>query len=368
MASIDVIIPVLNEEPFIKPCLESLLGFEHDSGTAMTVYVVDGGSSDSTKEIVREMAASNPEIRILDNPKRIQSCALNKALGLGIGDYVLRLDAHARYPRDYLVRCLAVSQATNADNVGGIIVTHAGGPGFQAKLVQSLCTHRFGVGNSSFRLNARPGPADTVPFGFFRRGIFQKIGFFDERLVRAQDYEFNRRIIASGGRVWLDPAIRAEYFNLPNLWSFYKKQFLREGCYNAYMWYFAPYAFALRHALTGLFAAGILGGCLGSLFTPLIFWPFAAVITLYFLFASIASVQQACRYRSAALAVALPPCIFVFHFLHGLSVLGGLFKLWTGTSPVQKVTDHGPVQIASALGPRRILGKGTRLSPLLQNK
>jgi len=223
-----------------------------------------------------------------------------------------------------------------------VVVTRPGGSGFQAKVVQALSTHWFGVGNSSFRLNAKPGLADTVPFGFFRRSIFQEIGLFDERLVRAQDYEFNRRIIASGGKVWLDPGIRAEYFNLPDLWSFYIKQLRKEGCYNAYLWYLAPYAFALRHGITGAFAAGVMGGCLGSLLTPFILWPFAVIMGLYFVLACFASVQQACRYRSAVLALALPPCFFLFHFLHGLGVLSGLLKLCIGAAPVQKAREPWP--------------------------
>lgn len=109
-------------------------------------------------------------------------------------------------------------------------------------------------------MGGEEGPRDTVPFGFFKRSIFDRIGLYDERLVRAQDYEINRRIIAAGGTVWLNPQIEAYYHNQSTLAKFYKKQIVKEAPYNAYMWWVAPYAFAPRHAITGFFTAGVLGG------------------------------------------------------------------------------------------------------------
>jgi glycosyltransferase involved in cell wall biosynthesis len=342
MTKVDIIIPTFNEERFILACLESVIALEREANTILAVYVVDGRSTDRTREIVLETAARFPEIRLLDNAGRIQSCALNKALRFGDGDYVLRLDAHAQYPRDYLARCMSLSKETHADNVGGALITRPGSTGYQAKLVQAISTHWFGVGNSGFRLGAKADRADTVPYGFFPRMIFEKIGYFDERLVRAQDYEFNRRIIASGGRVWLDPRIEVYYYNMPDLRSFFLKQLQREGCYNVYLWYLAPYAFAFRHCVTGIFAGGVLAGCLGSLLTPWIGVPFAGIIMFYFVLAALASFRQARRYHMASLVVALPFCFFLFHFFHGLGVLWGFLKLCTRSAPVQKILEPWP--------------------------
>ena len=79
--------------------------------------------------------------------------------------------------------------------------------------MQAVTTHRFGIGDAEFRLLPKPGLADTVPYGFFKRNVFEKVGLFDERLVRNQDYELNRRILANGGRIWLDPRIVVQYYN-----------------------------------------------------------------------------------------------------------------------------------------------------------
>jgi len=302
----------------------------------MEILVLDGRSTDNTREIVQQMVERDPRIRLLDNPRLIQSTAMNIGIEQARGEFIMRLDAHSLYPLDYLRQCYATARRSNADNVGGLVITEPGGHSYSAALVQALTTHRFGVGDSGFRTGASEGQADTVPFGFFRRDIFQRVGGFDERLVRSQDYEFNRRIIRHNGVVWLNPAIQVRYYNQPSLIAFYRKQMFREGPYNAYLWYVAPYAFAPRHSVTAVFAAGVI---VGAGLAPVSRWLTAVyfgTLALYVLLAVASAVQQARRYRQLWHVFALPCCFFAFHFLHGLGVLSGLIRLATGTAPVQK--------------------------------
>jgi glycosyltransferase involved in cell wall biosynthesis len=303
---------------------------------------MDGDSQDRTREIALEFASRYPEIRVLSNPGRIQSCGLNLAIRSGRGEFVLRLDAHATYPKNYLELCLETSVRTQADNVGGVFVTHPGGTGYGAQLVQALTTHRFGVGNAGYRLNPKEGLADTVPYGFFKRDVFVRLGFFDERLARGQDYEFNRRIRASGGTIWLNPAIQVHYYNRPTLAAFLKKQLCKEGPYNAYLWYLAPYAVSIRHGITGAFAVGVCLGTVLSNFTPLILFPFMIILGCYGLMGLIAGVQQALRFREWRHVFAVPVALFLFHFCHGLGFLAGLVRLLLGTAPIQEKKEPWP--------------------------
>lgn len=342
LKSIDVIIPVLNEGKFILACLQSVLAFEHPPGLILRVFVVDGGSTDETLAVVRNVAEGHPEIELLNNPGRIQSCAMNIGLRHGGGDYILRLDAHATYPCNYLAQCILSALASDADNAGGVVKTLPGDDSYQARIVQAVTTHRFGVGNAEFRLHPEPGPADTVPFGFFKRSVFERVGYFDERLVRNQDYELNRRIIDSGGSVWIDPKIVAYYHNQSSLWGFLKKQFVKEGPYNAYLWYLAPYARAFRHGITGVFAAGVLGGAMLSLYSHTIGIAFVSVLGVYVAMACMSAIQQAVRYKCVWHVFALPPTFFAFHLTHGLGVLTGLFRLAIGIAPVQRVHEPWP--------------------------
>ena len=336
MSKVSILIPTYQERDYISGCLESVRAFTRPAGTEVETLVIDGMSDDGTRDIVASAAAQDSSIRLIDNPQRFQSAALNKGIAAAKGEFILRLDAHSFYPVDYLELCLATAERTKADNTGGIVTTLRRGKHYQAGLVQALITHKFGVGNSGFRTDAPEGPADTVPYGFFRRDVFDRVGMFDERLVRAQDYEMNRRILAAGGKIWRNPRIAVSYYPQPDFKRFIAKQFVYEAPYNAYMWYLAPYSFAPRHAITALFSAGVLGGLI---FSPFVHWirvAFGAAMLLYFVLAILSAVQQAFRYTEPLHVVTLPFAFFAYHFMHGLGVLIGLLRLATGTAPVQK--------------------------------
>jgi glycosyltransferase involved in cell wall biosynthesis len=316
--------------------------FEIPDGFSTEVLVLDGMSTDGTREIVSEVASVDPRIRLVDNPKRTQSAALNLGIPMAAGDYIMRLDAHSVYPTDYLARTVETATRTGADNTGGVVATLRRGTGYQAALVQALTTHKFGVGDSGFRTDAVEGQADTVPYGCFRKDVFRKVGFFDERLLRAQDYEMNRRITAAGGKIWMNPEIRVQYYQQPDLPSFIKKQVAHEAPYNAYLWYLAPYAFTPRHAITGVFAAGVIGGLLISRFSTVVAIIFGSVMALYFALAFAAGVQQAVRYKEPRHVIFAPIGFFLYHLLHGVGVLIGLARLATGTAPVQGKPEPWP--------------------------
>jgi glycosyltransferase involved in cell wall biosynthesis len=339
---ISILIPCRNEALYIEKCLKSVLSFQCPDGVEIEILVLDGCSTDHTKTLAESIAANHPSIRILDNIGVIQSTAVNLGVREAKGQWIMRLDAHAEYPTNYLKLCLETALRSGADNTGGIFITQPGGANYSAQLVQALTTHKFGIGDSGFRSGAKEDWADTVPYGFYRREVFERIGWLDERLVRAQDYEFNRRLIAAGGKILRNPNIQINYYNQPTLSAFYQKQFVKEAPYNAYLWYLAPYAFAARHAITGVFAFGVLSGLLLSPFSRWIALVFATVMAAYSILAILSAVQQAIRYRRLKHALCLPICFFLFHFIHGLGVLSGLARLISRTAPVQKSPEPWP--------------------------
>jgi GT2 family glycosyltransferase len=162
------------------------------------------------------------------------------------------------------------------------------------------------------------------------------VGYYNELLVSGEDYEFNCRIKKLGGKIWLNPAIQVQYYNQESLIKFYKKQFSREGHYNTYMWYVAPYTFAYRHSIPGVFALGIIGGFILSFFSLFMGYVFISVVAVYFLVAVISSIQQARRYRKFMHIFTLPFCFFFFHFFYGMGILSGIFKLIFHLAPIQK--------------------------------
>mgnify|MGYP005841483657 CR=1 FL=1 len=339
---ISIIVPVFNEEKYISKCIYSVLELELPENVTTELLIIDGNSTDKTIEIVSELQKKTSNLFLIKNPKRIQAVALNIAIKKSKGEFILRLDAHAEYPNDYLSKLLETAKRINSDNTGGLVVTKEGDGGYQASLVQALTTHKFGVGNSGFRIGVKEGFADTVPYGFFKKTIFEKIGLFDERLVRAQDYEFNRRIIESGGKIWLNPDIYCYYYNQNSLFGFLKKQFVLEAPYNAYMWYLAPYTFAYRHAITGVFAFGVLSGIILSIFSPIIKYLFVFILFLYAVLSIMSALQQSIRFKKFRHFFLLPISFFLYHFIHGLGVLKGIMLLILQKAPVQKTKEPWP--------------------------
>ena len=341
MIKIDILIPVYNESERIEGCLDSVFSFEIPSNTITNIFVIDGMSQDDTLSKIKKYQENNKNLFILSNPNKIQSCALNIGIKQSNADFILRLDAYSSYPKDYLANCLDTSLSSDADNVGGLAITEPGNRSLGALVVQAITTSKFGVGNSGFRVGALEGQRDTVPYGFFKRKIFDQIGLFNERLERAQDYEFNQRIKKNGGLIWFNPNIFFYYYNQKSLFKFLRKQLKYEAPYNAYMWYLAPYTFNLRHSITLFFFIGIILGCALTFFqvSAILTILFISILSLYFVLGIFFSFVQYKRYKRRGLIAYLPFSFFLFHFIHGLGIFIGILKLALLRSPVQNKAD-----------------------------
>ncbi|HXG24696.1 MAG TPA: glycosyltransferase family 2 protein, partial [Chthonomonadales bacterium] len=191
-----LILPCRNEAGHIEACLRSVLAFEPPPG-GFEVIVVDGMSEDGTREIVEQLAAEDPRLRLLDNPERITPCALNRGIGAARGEIIVRIDAHTEYAADYLCKCLEVLSETGADNVGGPWV--ARGRTYLQRAIAAAFQSPFAVGGARGHKANYEGPVDTVYLGCWPRTVLEQIGLFDEELARNQDDELNFRLIRAGG-------------------------------------------------------------------------------------------------------------------------------------------------------------------------
>jgi glycosyltransferase involved in cell wall biosynthesis len=175
-----VVIPTLNEERFITRCLDSVMSQTYPF-CEMDVMVVDGGSIDATKSIVKEVAEKWPNVRLIDNPGKIQSIAFNIGAKESRAPYIIRLDAHALYNNDYVEKCLADLKADcNRGNVGGRCVILPYDNSLWANTNAILNYSRFGIGGSAFRVGVTPQNVDSVPFGAFPRSVIEKVGGMKE--------------------------------------------------------------------------------------------------------------------------------------------------------------------------------------------
>jgi glycosyltransferase involved in cell wall biosynthesis len=209
---VSILIPCRNERKHIIPCLDSILASDFPLD-ALEVLVVDGMSEDGTRAIVERYTERHSGIRLLYNAKRTTPSALNIGISEARGAIIVRMDAHAQYPPNYIADLVGWLQRSGADNVGGACVTLPGDATSTARAIAAALAHPFGIGNAHFRLGTvEPRKVDTVPFGCFRREVFQRVGLFDEDLVRNQDDEFNLRLLRAGGRVLLVPGVVSFYY------------------------------------------------------------------------------------------------------------------------------------------------------------
>jgi succinoglycan biosynthesis protein ExoA len=205
---VSVVVPCQNEIQHIRAFLDSVFRQELD-GIEMEVLVADGMSDDGTRLVLDEFEKRFAAIRVLDNPEKIAPTGLNRAIREARGEIIIRMDAHTTYAPDYVRSCVEVLHETNADNVGGPALTRA--DGYIAQAIAHAFHAPFAVGGAKFRDPLYKGPVDTVMFGCWRKSTLERVGLFDEELVRGQDYELNARLASCGGTLWQSPKITFWY-------------------------------------------------------------------------------------------------------------------------------------------------------------
>ena len=216
-----VVIPVLNEERHLADAVGQLLDQRYDG--PLEVVLALGPSADRTDEIAAGLAAHDPRVRIVRNPSGRTPSGLNAAIRAASHQVIVRVDGHALVPDDYVATAVEVLLRTGADNVGGIMAAEGETP-FE-KAVARAMTSPLGVGAASFHVGGEEGPAPTVYLGVFRREALQRVGGYDEAMVRAQDWEMNHRIIDSGGLVWFTPRMRVTYRPRPTVRRLWRQYF-----------------------------------------------------------------------------------------------------------------------------------------------
>ncbi len=223
---VTIIIPCFNEEAFIERCVISLMRSKLKENMVLEFIIVDGISTDRTKQIALALAEKYENIVVIDNQYRKVSPGLNAAIKIAKGEYIVRADCHAEYPIDYVLRLIGFLELHDAVNVGAALVNLPGDNSIPAKIINAAMGSVFGVG-SSFRTlkGLDPVSVDTVPFGCWKRDAFEIYGEFDISFDRGQDLEFNTRCRKAGGKIYCLPDLKVGYFNRVSFKSFLKMIF-----------------------------------------------------------------------------------------------------------------------------------------------
>ncbi len=330
---VSIIVPCYNEEPTIRHLLDAVLAqsYPHEQ---MELVISDGMSTDRTRDVIAAFQNEHADltVRVVLNSARTIPSGLNQAIRESHGEIIVRLDAHSIPITEYVERCVAAHESGKGENVGGVWEIRAGAETWIANSISFAAAHPLGVGDAMYRLNAKAGAVDTVPFGSFRRSLVDKIGAFDETLLANEDYEFNTRVRESGGTVWLDPSIRSVYFSRSTLGKL-ATQYWRYGFWKFKMLQRYPHTLRWRQALPPLFVLILFVLIVLSLFIGIARYFLAAQLFAYFFVLVLAGIKLAIKKNTGSLLLGLPLAISTMHMAWGAGFL------WSGiSSPIEK---HG---------------------------
>ncbi len=341
---VSVIVPCRNEIRHIRAFLDSVLRQELGQ-IEMEVLIADGMSDDGTRLVLDEFERRYAAIRVFENPESIASTGLNRGIRKARGEIIIRMDAHTTYAPDYVRSCVEVLNETNADNVGGPALTLA--DGYIAQAIALAFHTPFATGGAKFRDPRYQGPADTVMYGCWRKSTLERIGMFDEKLVRAQDYELNARLQSCGGTLWQSPKITYWYRPRASLsglfcqyfqYGFWKVAVVRKHGRLASWRNLVPGSCLLAGAILLLCAAAAsLGGLV--LWRDIFLADWIALAGLYFIAALVSAFCVAKR-EGWAFFPCLPVVFATYHLSYALGfVLALLYRPATGDrpNPIRKV-------------------------------
>ena len=204
---VSVILPILNEERDLRECISAILQQKYDG--ELEVILALGPSNDNTNQIAKSLAQSDARIKLVENPTGKTAAALNLAIAAASFEIICRIDGHAEISDTYVKTAVEIMDQTGAVNVGGLMNAAAAG-GFQSVVARAMRS-RIGVGASKFHTGGAAGEADTVYLGTFKKSAILQAGGFDEKYIRAQDWELNHRLRLNGGVIWFDPRLVVTY-------------------------------------------------------------------------------------------------------------------------------------------------------------
>jgi succinoglycan biosynthesis protein ExoA len=318
---VSIVLPCRNEQGYIQDTLESVLKQELPEGSLMEILIADGMSTDGTHEYLERMARENPQIRVIENPGRIVSTGLNTAIRAARGDVIVRMDAHTIYAPDYVRQCLAAMRETGADDVGGPMRTMA--RTYMERAIRAAFHSAFAVGGARSHFADYEGPVDTVIYGCWKKEVFERIGYFDEELVRNQDDEHNLRLTRAGGKIVQVRKIRSWYHVRGSLKTLFR-QYMQYGYWKVLVVRKHRMPASWRHIVPAAFVGVLCLLAVTGFFWPPALWAALVLVVLYAGAVLVAAAVIAIRVEWKLFPV-LPVVLACFHFGYGYGFLRGIW-------------------------------------------
>ena len=334
MPKISIVIPTFNEEKYIASCLDSIVEADY-AHEKMEIFVVDGMSEDGTRQIVQKYHDKYTFVKLIENEQRHTPIGMNLGIQASSGEFVFILSAHAAYGADYFTKLVENIEHLEADCVGGVLLTDVKNTNAKSSSIKEVLMHKFGVGDATFRTGCdEVMEVDTVAFGCYRKSTFDKYGLFDEKLIRNQDIELNKRIINAGGKIYLIPEVECTYFAREAFTPLAKNQY-QNGFWNMLTAYYTKTfnSLSLRHFIPLIFVVSLLFPLLLSLVSPKVLWIAFISLVSYLSLVIIISI----RLKNSSNSIGyLIMSFLTLHLSYGIGSLMGIVSVITKYSKGEK--------------------------------
>lgn len=343
---VSVVVPCYNEEQFIAACLDSILSFEYPA-ERIEFLVVDGDSSDATKVIALAYADQHSNLRVLNNPKKVLAAGWNVGIKEARGDIILTLIGHGTYRSDYVAKCVRYLEEYGADCVGGVITTKPQSGAVMARAIALAMSHRFGVGGSAFRTGTdRPIWDTNIHAAAWKRQAFDKVGLYNEDLIRSQDADFQARFRRAGGRALLVPDSFTNYYPRGTYRAFAMYS-IENGFWISFPLEYGSLLPAPRRWVPMVFVLSLL---VSSAIAPFHWLGRAFLIASagsYALLNLLVSSSVARKKKDLRLGLALPIVFGTLHVGYGVGCLAGLARVVCGRRFRSRVASHFDRRVTS---------------------
>lgn len=315
---VSVIIPCRNEEAHLQKCIDSILASDFDR-SKLEIFVVDGNSTDRSREIIKEYSKLNPSVQLIENPLQVTPVAFNLGIKKATGEFILIVGARHILSSNYISHCVNVlMKDPNCGCVGGMVENVYENE--KSRVIAKAMASRFGVGGGNFRTKTEEAYVDTVGTPFYRKKIFEEVGYFDEQLVRNQDDEFNYRVTKKGYKILFTPKIYVKYFVRATFGKLFR-QYFQYGYWKVFVNKKHRTVTSLRQLVPFFFMFFL------SVFIPISFWSKLAsaflisVVLLYLLIIGAVSISGSKGVKTFRFSVLAFLCL---HFGYGLGYYRGI--------------------------------------------
>jgi len=323
--TVSIVIPCKNEEKHIARCIQSFIDIDYPK-QLIEIIVVDGNSTDKSQEIVKQFQQTYKFLRLIINPKVYTAFALNLGIKNAKNEFIMIASAHSSFSKNYISEILSKILELRCDGAGGVIITDVKNKTKKTLSICKVLSNKFGVGNSMFRVGTgNPILVDIVPFGIYKKKLFDSVGYYDDRLIRNQDMEFSKRLIANKNKIYLIPSAKCTYFaretykdiainNFGNGLWIPKTIYITKRLNSLSIRHFIPMIFMLSLIIPILFVSKIPSAIFISL-TSLILY----LSAVFFVTFRIRNSSTTFRHTFWA--------FIVLHFSYGLGSIIGIFSL-----------------------------------------